>query len=140
MYAEGANDPMEAKFARTAPVNQLKPTRWVATGCMLVHRQVFLDMSKKFPHLDNNWFTSSEHDLRHDVDEILKNLANSTGDQIVAALKNAKAKTDANSKLGYGEDVQFCIRAASAGHQPHVDLGVVCAHVGGQAYGPQNTR
>jgi len=140
MYAEGANDPMEASLARTAPANICKPTRWVATGCLLVHRQVFLDMSKKYPHLDNNWFTSSEHDLRHDVDDILKNLGNATGDQIVRRLQEAKAKTDANSKLGYGEDVQFCIRAASCGHQPHIDLGVVCAHVGGEAFGPYNTK
>jgi hypothetical protein len=138
MYAEGANDPREAAFARTAPVNVIKPTRWVATGCLLIHRQVFVDMSKKFPHLDNNWFTSSEHDLRHDVDEILK-AGNLPGNEIVGLLRSAMDKTNANSKLGYGEDVQFSIRAAAAGHQPHIDLGVVCAHVGGVAYGPHNT-
>lgn len=138
MYSEGANDPGEAAFARTAPVNVLKPTKWVATGCLLVHRKVFLDIAEKFPHLDGNWFTSSEHDLRKDVEDILKT-GDLPGNEIIAKLRQAKSKSDANSKLGYGEDVQFCIRAAAAGHQPHVDLGVVCAHVGGTAYGPYNT-
>lgn len=138
MYAEGANDRQEAEFARTAPRNVLKPTRWVATGCLLVHRRVFEDISRRYPHLDDNWFTSSEHDLRHDIDEILKE-GNLPGNEIVSRLRATKAKADANSKLGYGEDVQFCIRAAQSGHQPHIDFGVVCAHVGGMAFGPYNT-
>jgi hypothetical protein len=40
---------------------------------------------------------------------------------------------------GSGEDISFCRRALAAGHQPHVDLGCVCAHLGDFAYGPQNT-
>lgn len=139
MYAEGANDPQEAKFARTAPRDQIKPTRWVATGCLLAHRSVFTDISKRFPHLDGHWFTSSEHDLRTDVEAILKD-GDRPGNEILAKLNQSMTRAKANSKLGYGEDVQFCIRAAAAGHQPHVDLGVVCAHVGGHAFGPHNTR
>jgi hypothetical protein len=34
----------------------------------------------------------------------------------------------------HGEDVSFCIRAKKAGHQPHVDLGTPCFHVGYKTY------
>jgi hypothetical protein len=43
-------------------------------------------------------------------------------------------KSTRNSQLGMGEDVQFCIRAAQAGHQPHVDLGVMCGHLGSMSF------
>jgi len=62
------------------------------------------------------------------------------GNEMIAILDAALKQAKANSVLGAGEDVQFCTRAAQAGHQPHVDLGVVCAHVGGMAFGPRNTE
>jgi hypothetical protein len=69
VYNEGANA-AEADFARKAPMDLCKPTRWVGTGCMMIHRSVFLDIEKKFPSLARNstgrggqWFTSSEHNL-----------------------------------------------------------------------------
>lgn len=34
------------------------------------------------------------------------------------------------------EDVAFSLLAAEAGHQPHLDLGLWCAHVGNQAFIP----
>lgn len=138
MYCEGASYAPEADVARQAPLNTCKPTKWVATGCMLVHRNVFVDIAKKFPHLDGHWFTSSEHDLRSVVEEVV--LHDLPGNEIVAKLKTALAQQKANSALGAGEDVQFCTRAAQAGHQPHVDMGVLCAHVGGMAFGPHNTK
>lgn len=36
---------------------------------------------------------------------------------------------------GAGEDIAFCMRAKAAGHQPHLDLGLQCAHVGYACYG-----
>lgn len=35
---------------------------------------------------------------------------------------------------GIGEDISFCYRARTAGHQPHIDLGLQCFHVGYQCY------
>lgn len=149
MYAEGCNNPAEAKLAHSAPVDQVKPTRWVATGCMLIHRQVYLDIEKKFPRLargsngkGGNWFTSSEHTATDWIDRTRKMLSEGpmTGDKAFKALEmleRAAAEARGNSCLGQGEDVAFCVRAAAAGHQPHVDLGLLCGHLGQKVYGPQ---
>lgn len=137
VYAEGA-DAQEKAFARRGPHDQVKPTRWVGTGCMLIHRSVLLDIEKKFPHLargvngkGGQWFTSSEHDLRVAVENAVNTLSPQEGmKQIESALRVSKR----NSSLGMGEDVQFCIRATQAGHQPHVDLGCWCGHIGNICY------
>lgn len=156
MYAEGCNEPTEEAFARKAPHDGIKPTRWVGTGCMLVHRSVFLDIEKKFPRLarckENNtrggqWFTSSEHELAAAVEDLHALFEQSSGKwdeqlcyRAFAKLSEARASARSNSGLGMGEDVQFCIRAAAAGHQPYVDMGLVCGHSGDRVYGPRNTR
>jgi hypothetical protein len=46
------------------------------------------------------------------------------------------ALVNSENPLGSGEDVSFCLRAAAAGHQPHVDMGLVCGHIGYQCFGP----
>lgn len=137
VYAEGA-DVQEKEFARKGPHDLVKPTRWVGTGCMLIHRSVFLDIEKKFPHLargvdgkGGQWFTSSEHDLRVAVEKAMNLLDPQAA---LAVIRNALAVTRRNSSLGMGEDVQFCIRATQAGHQPHVDLGCRCGHIGTACY------
>jgi len=148
-YREGFNDPKEAEFARKAPMKMLKPTAWVGTGCLLIHRQVFLDIEAKFPHLARHgdqggqWFTSSEHDLVGAVDRARAVLAKPSADTAFEALKileTGAAASRANSSLGIGEDAQFCRRAKAAGHQPYVDMGLVCGHLGLHCYGPKNTK
>ncbi len=44
---------MTPKFWQSAKnfENKIHPCDWVGTGCLLIHRQVFLDMQKKFPEL-----------------------------------------------------------------------------------------
>jgi hypothetical protein len=151
MYAEGANIPAEAEFARKAPMNLIKPTKWVGTGCMLVHRSVYLDLEKKFPRLARNggrggqWFSTSEHTAMDWIDRARKMLSEGpmTGEKAFKALEmleKASSDAHANSSLGMGEDVQFCTRAKDAGHQPFVDMGLVCGHIGSCVYGPRNTR
>lgn len=152
MYSEGACVPKEGEFARKAPIDMIKPTRWVATGCLLVHRQVFLDIEKRFPRLARNrdgkrghWFTSSEHAAIEAIDKCREMLSEGpmTGEKAVKALTMMeRASHDARhrSSLGMGEDVQFCIRATEAGHQPYVDLGLVCGHIGQAVYGPWNIK
>lgn len=150
MYAEGQQD---SEWVRKVP-DVCKPTRWVATGAMLIHRSVFEDIERKFPQLardsegnHSNFFTSSEHDLTAAVEEVA-NLLNEeltvgdgTSDARIAKarsiLARAQAMSNRHSRLGTGEDVIFCTRAAQAGHQPHVDCGLLCGHVGAYVYGPK---
>src|SRR6478736_2603327 len=42
----------ENRRAHEAPFNSLRPTKWVGTGCVLIHRQVFLDIREQNPHLE----------------------------------------------------------------------------------------
>lgn len=147
VYCEGASSKEEADYARRGPHNVIKPTRWVGTGCMLVNRQVYLDIEDKFPELKRvdqrpgHWFTSSEHDLVHAATDCLDVLNDSRIDEKARVAKaremlhDGRHRSLAHSRLGMGEDVQFCIRAANAGHQPFVDLGLVCGHVGNYCFG-----
>ncbi len=145
MYAEGVNNPTEAQMARRGPQNVCKPTKWIATGCLLVHRSVFEAIDKKFPHLKGGYFSPSEHDL---IDKMEKMQALLTDKTIPAEQRCLRAATlleegrilsNTNSRVGTGEDVIFSTRASAAGIQPHVDLGLVCGHVGSQIFGPHNT-
>lgn len=150
VYAEGASNKSEEAWARRGPHDICKPTKWVGTGCMLINRSVFTDIEKRFPDLardehgaNGNWFTSSEHDLQKSTEEALQILSDeavSESARISKAKKlveTAKHVSSVHSTLGIGEDVQFCVRATQAGHQPHVDCGLVCGHMGQFIYGPK---
>ncbi len=150
VYAEATADKKEAKFAHSGPHDICRATRWVGTGCMLVHKTVFTDIEKQFPHLargadgkGGQWFTPSEHDLRKGSQEALAILNDNTVTETARVVKAIELMTRAtkasnfNSNLGMGEDVAFCIRAAASGHQPHVDLGLLCGHQGSKIYGPR---
>jgi hypothetical protein len=150
VYSEGASSKEEAEYVRRGPHDTLKPTRWVGTGAMLMHRSVLLDVELKFPELrrvddrPGHWFTSSEHDLLQASTECLDILDDkaATSESRVARVReilhDGRHRSMAHSKLGMGEDVQFCIRAAQAGHQAHVDLGLLCGHVGSYCFGPRS--
>jgi hypothetical protein len=149
MYGEGCGSVEEARWVRkNAPIDEVRQTKWIASGCMLVHRQVFLAISERWPHLKGNWFSSSEHDLVEGLttlDDAFEKVA--SPDQLSLAefgqlrmlVKGLKHRYQNNSPVGMGEDIQFCVRAAQVGHPPHVDFGLVAAHIGGFAYGPQTT-
>jgi hypothetical protein len=145
MFAEGYRSSAEATIARQGwslpPEKQLRPTKWVATGCLLIHREVFLAISKKFPELDGKWFSTSEHQLvgnaKRAINE-LSDLDKDAKDRIASAVQLLTSSTDA--PIQSGEDVIFCRRAAEAGHQPHVDLGLPCGHIGSAVYHGSNTR
>ena len=151
MYAEGARNEEADRIRREAPEDRIAPTDWVATGCMLIHRSVFEDIEKTFPVLarnpdgkGGNWFTSSEHELREGLARLEKELLSGpmTAERGAMALDRIVAlrrQAEKSSSLGMGEDVQFCIRAKQAGHQPYVDFGLVCSHIGTHHYGPKNT-
>lgn len=149
VYNEGAANRDHELDSRNTPRNELKPTKWVGTGCMLIHRRVFEDIEKRFPLLSRGpdkkggqWFTSSEHNLSDAVDRAVKIFSEGplTGDhsaRAMAVLASAQAEARANSGLGMGEDVTFCKRAFAAGHQPYVDFGLVCGHIGHHVFGPK---
>jgi len=108
MFAEGMKNGPESKAARSGS-DSLLPTRWVATGCMLVHRQVYLDIQAKHPEWKNDTTGQGGFTYFHKTPDA-------------------------------GEDVNFCKAALEAGHQPYVDLGLECAHVGYACYGSWNTQ
>ena len=150
IFAEG-NQPEVSREIRRGPQNAIRPTKWVGTGCMLIHRSVFEDIEKKFPvlarkenGLGGQWFTSSEHNLLASVVETHAMLGNGpmTGEKALRAygmLEAALLEARSVSNLGAGEDVIFCRRASQVGHQPYVDLGLLCGHIGNTVFGPNNT-
>lgn len=144
VFAEG---PRQADYIRAStPLDQIKPTRWVGTGCMLIHRTVFEDIEKKFPRLargadkkGGQWFSSSEHNAMDAIDRVRQMLSQGAMDGTKAMkayemLEGAASEARHESTLGMGEDVQFCVRARAAGHQPHIDLGLLCGHIGHVVY------
>ena len=93
----------------TPPHNSLFPVNYIGTGCLLVHRQVYLDIAKKFPETYNPEAPGNECGFFTNIQE-----------------PNGRMK---------GEDESFGWRAAQVGHQSHIDLGLICGHVGDKIYG-----
>ncbi len=48
-YGEAFEYAHENDYAHNAPYNELRPVKWMGTGCMLIHRSVFEAMQKKYP-------------------------------------------------------------------------------------------
>lgn len=151
MMAEGMNVPSEAAFARKGPHDFIRETRWVATGAMLIHRNVFLSIEQKFPRLarkpdgkGGQWFSSSEHTAM-EIIESTKNflargpLSGETALKALSMLEDGASEARRKSSLGAGEDVTFCLRAKEAGHPAFVDHGCWCAHIGQAVYHGKNT-
>jgi hypothetical protein len=113
MFYEGLID-REAHMAARNMEDSVRKCGWVATGCLLVHRQVFLDIQAKFPELAPVLNPEPMQPKREFWDFF---------------------------RLGVtdGEDVAFCKRAREAGHDVYVDTGLVCGHVGYQVYHSFNT-
>lgn len=145
------------------PIDELKPVKWCATGALLVHRQVYLDLRKTFPNLAPAHPTESWHYFSNANDAAV-NKINGLSEQVTGAyqrvrdgkmdlseverlfddirtqLEETKMETVKNSRLQQGEDQTFGIRAGIAGHQSYVDLSVHCGHIGFACYGAHNTR
>ena len=83
---------------------------YAGTGCLLAHRQVYLDIMEKLP----------------------------MEQQAAADLRAAPWEGhsfDFFGKIRYqGDDVSFMERARLAGHQPFTDLAVCCGHLGDYGY------
>jgi transcriptional regulator with XRE-family HTH domain len=112
-YAEAFENERENRNAHLMVNPGVKPTKWVATGAMRIHRSVFEKMieaaPKEFPEI-----------IPRDP-----SLPYGFFNQIAS---------------GIGEDVSFCLRASKVGIQPHVDTACVCLHSGNTNFGPHNTQ
>jgi hypothetical protein len=112
-YAEAFESEVEDMGAHRLVRPGLKPTRWVATGAMCVHRSVFQAI------MDN-------------AEEKFPDIIPKRADHPWAFFR----------RMGplIGEDVSFCARALACGIQPYVDTALICGHVGPTVYGPNNTQ
>lgn len=142
MFSEGLNDPGVAEELRQGPRNEIRATKWIGTGCLLVHRSVFESIQAKFPELapptpGDVWqfFSPSQDALFRSLDR-LKTL---TDPALLTTAVDETLAVAHRYHVGTGEDVIFSSRALAAGHQPYVDLAVVAGHIGACAYGPYNT-
>ncbi len=141
----GGDESTLLKSIRKGDAKGLQPVRWVGTGCLLVHRTVFTDIQTKFPHLRPktegkpwHYFTPMADSVVLDLERALA--ADPKSDKITITREFAEtALRNSLTNAHAGEDVVFCLRAAEAGHPAHVDLDVVCGHLGVQAWGPSNT-
>lgn len=85
------------------PHDSLNPIGFIGTGCLAIHRQVFLDIAKKFPETFS---------------------PNSIGNEC-GFFTNIQT-----AQRMMGEDEAFAFRANEAGHPSFLDLGLLCGHVG----------
>lgn len=90
------------------PSDTLFPMAFVGTGCLAVHRQVYLDIAQKFP------------DTMHP-----ESLGNECG-----FFTNIQTP-----QRMMGEDESFAWRATEAGHPTYIDLGIICGHIGSSVHG-----
>lgn len=90
--------------------NKIHPTAWIGTGCLLTHRSVFTSIQQTFPEL------GPKEGQKY-------------WDYFAPQVPGTKG----------GEDVAFSTRAKAAGHQPFIDFGLHCLHVGQCCYHALNT-
>lgn len=88
---------------KSIPHDSLNPIGFIGTGCLAIHRQVFLDIATKFPD------TMS---------------ADSLGNEC-GFFTNIQTP-----QRMMGEDESLAWRANEAGHPSFLDLGLCCGHVG----------
>jgi hypothetical protein len=160
MYAEAMVDDRENDRAHKAPFDELKPTAWVGTGCLMHSRQVLLDIKEGFPHLKPQHPTETFHYFSNASDAIvgkfheLQSKAEAAGTSVregkadeaaailadlVGQMRSTEEEYLRSSRLNAGEDQTFCRRAAKVGHPAFVDMAVVCGHVGSTVFGPHKT-
>lgn len=95
------------------PVDSIHPVDFVGTGCLLVHRDVYLAIASKFP-------------------EVMKQGAPGNETGFFTPIQGEEGRM-------WGEDQAFGYRAAQAGFQSFLDFGCVCGHVGMQIHGLPTT-
>jgi hypothetical protein len=165
VYAEAmaptAAGRIENLRAHEGPIDEIRPTDWIGTGCLWHTRQVLLDIQEKFPHLAPQHPTEQFHFFTNTADGLINSMSEikakasaavaeiTTGTAAKAAeiigdmlrqIEGAEKDALTHNRLQQGEDQLFCHRASQAGHQPFVDLGIVCGHVGSTVWMHHNTK
>lgn len=151
MFKTGLEDKVAYNKAK-GMTGELLETPWVATGALLVHRSVYLDIQRRFPHLGPRKEETRMvpgFSYRNALGEEVETLS---GIDIPAELvPSAQLKLIQTTiperahwqyfapEPGKGEDVMFCERARAAGHKVYVDTGAVALHIGTCPFGPHNT-
>lgn len=95
----GGNQPI----LHAIPSDTIQGIAFVGTGCLAIHRQVFLDIASKFPETMSN-----------------ESLGNECG--FFTQIQTPQRML--------GEDESFAKRATDAGHPTFLDLGLLCGHIG----------
>lgn len=85
------------------PSDTLHAVHFAGTGCIAIHRQVFLDVAAKFPETYSDDSLGNECGFFTNIQTPQRML---------------------------GEDESFGKRATDAGHPTYLDLGLICGHVG----------
>lgn len=158
-----AQGEQENLLAHSAPRDEVREVQWVATGALLMHRSVALDMREKMPWLapktpNEPWqyFSNASDALLKEFDA-LRDETTQVHSQVAAGtmtldaverymsdlrrrLDEAMASVNRDNRLQSGEDAIFGIRARKCGHPSFVDLSVVCGHVGSMVFTAENTR
>lgn len=146
MFAEGRTNAIAAKNAREMR-QQLIPTQWVAGGCMLIHRDVFVDIQKRFPELAPISPGKIKLPVIHwrDVNGAISNTFSSGA--TIEKVEEKEVPFSGRKHWDYfrrteeaGEDIAFCMKARAAGHQIYVDTGCQLQHIGRCAWGAHNTK
>lgn len=88
---------------RAIPNDSIHPVDFIGTGCLAIHRQVFLDVAAKYPE------TYSKDSIGNECG-FFTNIQ--TPERML------------------GEDESFAKRATNAGHPSYLDLGLICGHIG----------
>ena len=142
MFAEMANP--EAVAECRSFKDGIRATDWVATGCLLVHRDVYLDIRKAFPELaPEQAGTKKVWKMRWGDKAGKWTEANTGGKPEVFEKEEWVAGTKwwdyFKPETGKGEDVMFSYRARMAGHQVYVDTMCHSLHVGYNTFHALNT-
>lgn len=120
-FNEAHVSPFVNNGAHGGPNNSVLKTRWVAAGCTLVHRDVYLDIIKTF----GDKIRIKDPERRNALGYEYRFFTPQYDDPDLAD----------NS-----EDVSFCDLAEKSGHEVFVDHAIMPAHMGKCAYGYHNTK
>jgi hypothetical protein len=119
-FNEAHTNKLVDSMVHSGPRNVVEKTRWIANGCMLVHRDVYLDIIK----------TQGEQIRIKDVERQRA---------LGYTYRFFTPQFDDEDLADNSEDVSFCNRAALAGHDIYVDHAIVPGHIGKTAYSYHNT-
>ena len=119
-FADAFSSRMADDAAHIGPRDLIQETSWIGFGCVLIHRQVFLDIVRTQPEIE--------------VKDPLKVR------QLGFRYRFFNPTTLYGDHDDDTEDVAFCDRARAAGHSVFVDHAIVPSHEGRVGYSYHNTR